>query len=178
MSAVRISAGNIWLDSGTVAHDIMFTGGTLYIYGGATVDGITYSEGTLNIFSGASGDFANTVNLYAKSGTIRNLAAGAEAGGSVGAVKLTVDGADFTGTAYAGGFGSVTGATETLVADGTFAKDFYAGALANYAKTGELTDVGDVSLTVDGGSFAGNPYGASAVKMGTPEGLRRLIWEF
>jgi len=111
---------------------------------------------------GAGVDYEGTVNINAKSGTIRNLAAGAEAGKTVGAVKLTFDGATLDGTGYAGGFGSVTGATETLVAQGSFAKDFYAGALAN--KNAEATSVGDVNLTVDGGTFAGNLYGASAVK--------------
>jgi len=111
---------------------------------------------------GAGVDYEGTVNINAKSGTIRNLAAGAEAGKTVGAVKLTFDGATLGGTGYAGGFGSVTGATETLVAYGTFQKDFYAGALAN--KNAEATGVGNVNLTVEGGTFAGNLYGASAVK--------------
>ena len=111
---------------------------------------------------GASTAFANTVNIDAKSGTIRNLAAGATAGGTVGAVKLTFDGADLAGAGYAGGFGNVTGDTETLIETGSFAKDFYAGALAN--KLDAATSVDDVVLTVNGGSFSGNIYGASAVK--------------
>ena len=113
---------------------------------------------------GAGVDFAGTVNIDAKSGTIRNLAAGAEAGKSVGAVKLTFEGATLDGVGYAGGFGTVTGKTETLISDGTFTKDFYAGALANYKSTGVQTTVDDVSLTIDGGTFSGNIYGASAVK--------------
>jgi len=111
---------------------------------------------------GAGVDFAGTVNIDAKSGTIRNLAAGAEAGKTVGAVKLTFDGATLAGAGYAGGFGNVTGETETLVSTGTFAKDFYAGALAN--KLATATGVGDVSMTIDGGTFDGNIFGASAVK--------------
>ena len=111
---------------------------------------------------GAAVDFANTVNINAKSGTIRNLAAGATAGGTVGAVKLTFDGADLDGAGYAGGFGNVTGNTETLITTGSFAKDFYAGALAN--KLATATSVDDVSLTIEGGTFSGNIYGASAVK--------------
>ena len=113
---------------------------------------------------GASGNYAHTVNIEAKSGEIRNLAAGAGNGGSVAGVKLTLDGADVTGAAYAGGFGTVTGKTETLISDGSFSKDFYAGALANYAKTSTVTTVGDIALTVAGGEFSGNIYGASAVK--------------
>jgi autotransporter passenger strand-loop-strand repeat protein len=111
---------------------------------------------------GAAVDFANTVNINATSGTIRNLAAGAETGKTVGAVKLTFDGADLAGAGYAGGFGNVTNETETLITTGSFAKDFYAGALAN--KLTSATSVGDVSMTIDGGTFSGNIYGASAVK--------------
>ena len=117
---------------------------------------------------GAAVDFANTVNINATSGTIRNLAAGAETGKTVGAVKLTFDGADLVGAGYAGGFGNVTNETETLIATGSFAKDFYAGALANKLTT--TTRVGDVSMTVDGGTFSGNIYGASAVKTDTTKG--------
>ena len=113
---------------------------------------------------GASGNYAHTVNIEAKSGEIRNLAAGAGNGGSVAGVKLTLDGADVTGAAYAGGFGTVTGKTETLISDGSFSKDFYAGALANYAKTSTATTAGDIALTIAGGEFSGNIYGASAVK--------------
>ncbi|MBP5532241.1 MAG: hypothetical protein J6Y54_09480, partial [Lentisphaeria bacterium] len=122
-------------------------------------------------FYGAAVDFANTVNVNAKSGTIRNLAAGAEAGKTVGAVKLTFDGADLAGAGYAGGFGSVTGKTETLINEGSFAKDFYAGALANYAKTGTVTHTGGVTLTIEGGEFSGNIYGAASVKAGAATGL-------
>jgi len=114
---------------------------------------------------GATGTFEHTVNIEAKSGTVRNLAAGATAGGSVAGVKLILDGADVAGTAYAGGFGSVAGKTETLVTTGSFSKDFYAGALAN--KLTDATSVGDVSMTIDGGTFSGNIYGASAVKTDT-----------
>ncbi|MBQ6352843.1 MAG: AIDA repeat-containing protein, partial [Lentisphaeria bacterium] len=115
---------------------------------------------------GTAAEFAGTVNLRAGDGAVLGrLAAGADTNGSVGGVKLTVDHAAL-GVAYAGGFGSVTGATETLVVAGSFAKDFYAGALANYAKTRTATSVGDVTLTVESGTFAGNIYGASAVKMG------------
>jgi len=113
---------------------------------------------------GADAEFSGTINILATSGAaLGNLAAGAAAGGSVGGVKFTVEDAT-VGLAYAGGFGSVTGATETLISGGTFQKDFYAGALANYKNTGVATTVDDISLTVEGGTFSGNLYGASAVK--------------
>ena len=129
-----------------------------------TIDGTDVSSALY----GAAGEFAHTVNIAAKSGTIRNLAAGAAAGGSVDAVNLTLSGADLTGVAYAGGFGSVENDTTTLITAGTFAKDFYAGALAN--KNAEATSVDDVNIVVEGGTFAGNIYGASSVKTSTTVG--------
>ncbi|MBP5530654.1 MAG: hypothetical protein J6Y54_01305, partial [Lentisphaeria bacterium] len=117
---------------------------------------------------GASGNYAHTVNINAKSGTIRNLAAGAQTGDTVGAVNLIFAGAELDGTGYAGGFGNVTGEVKTQIAAGTFAKDFYAGALAN--KLATATGVGNVSMTIDGGTFDGNIYGASAVKTNTTKG--------
>ena len=81
-------------------------------------------------------------------------------------MKLTVDSAT-VGLAYAGGFGTVTGKTETLIGTGaTMQKDFYAGALANYAKTNTVTSGGDVSLDIEAGTFSGNIYGAASVKAG------------
>ena len=118
---------------------------------------------------GAEGNFAHDVNLWLYEGTVRNLAAGATAGGSVANVNLMVSdsgenntGLTFSGTAYAGGFGSVTGEVNTALYAGTFQKDFYAGALAN--KLASATSVGDITTTVAGGEFSGNIYGASAVK--------------
>ena len=116
---------------------------------------------------GAEGNFAHNVNLWLYEGTVRNLAAGATAGGSVKNVNLLVsdngeNGMNFTGVAYAGGFGNVTGEVKAELYGGTFAKDFYAGALAN--KLDSVTNVGNVSMTIDGGTFSGNIYGASAVK--------------
>ena len=121
---------------------------------------------------GAEAGFANGVNLYATNdATVGNLAAGAEAGGTVGAVKLTVDDAT-VGLAYAGGFGNVTGKTETLIGTGaTMTKDFYAGALANYAKTGSSTHAGDITLDIAAGTFSGNIYGAASVKAGAATGI-------
>ena len=117
---------------------------------------------------GASCAYSGTVNIDAKSGSIRNLAAGAADGGSVGAVKLNLEGADLAGVAYAGGFGNVAGEVDTVITSGTFAKDFYAGALAR--RNVEATGIGDVNLTIVGGTFSGNIYGASAVKTDAAKG--------
>ena len=129
-----------------------------------------YNGGAGTTLYGAQGDtFADgTVNINAKSGSLRNLAAGANAGGTVKAVNLTFAGAELDGTGYAGGFGNVTGKTATTITTGTFAKDFYAGALANKLTT--TTSVGDVAITVAGGTFDGNIYGASAVKTDSTKG--------
>ena len=150
-SATGVTSGNVFL-----AGDM--TSGQAWV----ELDG--YAGGANTTLYGAQGNsFATgTVNIYAKSGSLRNLAAGANAGGTVAAVNLTVAGAELDGTGYAGGFGNVTGAVKTLVSTGTITKDFYAGALAN--KLDSVTSVGNVSMTVDGGTFSGNIYGASAVK--------------
>ena len=128
---------------------------------------------------GAEGAFNHDVNMWLYEGTVRNLAAGATAGGSVENVNLLVsqegEGNDklaFTGVAYLGGFGTVNGAVKAAVYNGTFDKDVYAGALANKNTTN--TTVGGIDLTIDGGLFKGNLYGASAVKTvdGTGSGVR------
>jgi len=144
-------------DGVTLADDTL-TGNVLLEIDGTEVGGALF---------GAAGNYVGTVNIEAKSGTIRNLAAGAEANGSVAGVKLLLAEADVAGVAYAGGFGNVAGETETQIDGGTFAKDFYAGALANYKKTGTVTNTGDIRFTIDGGEFSGNVYGASAVKAGS-----------
>ena len=119
------------------------------------------------------------MNLYLTSGAVvGNLAAGAGTSGGVAGVKLTIDSATIQGVGYAGGFGDVghyegdfvKDDVTTYVRNGDFGKDFYAGALANYAKTGTGTYIGNVTLTVDSGSFGGNLYGASAVKAGSSGG--------
>ena len=122
---------------------------------------------------GAEGNFAHAVNIWLYEGSVRNLAAGATTGGSVKNVNLLVsdngeDGMNFTGVAYAGGFGSVEENVKAELYGGTFAKDLYAGALANKLTT--TTSVGDVFMTIDGGMFSGNIYGASAVKTDTTKG--------
>ena len=116
------------------------------------------------------------IHLLATSGAvIGNLAAGAgTSGGAVAGVALIIDDATVAGVGYAGGFGNVAyydangywtpGEVTTYVKNGTFGKDFYAGVLANHARTGMESDLGDVTLTVENGTFKGNLFGASAVK--------------
>ena len=152
-----VTSGNIYLADG------MTTGNAWLELNG-------YDGGTATTLYGARGSaFAfGAVNILAKSGSLRNLAAGADAGGTVKAVNLSFDGAELDGTGYAGGFGNVTGKTATTITTGTFAKDFYAGALANKLTT--TTSVGDVAMTVAGGTFDGNIFGASAVKTDSTKG--------
>ena len=116
---------------------------------------------------GAEAGFTKGVNLYATGdAVVNNLAAGATSGGTVESVKLTVDSAT-VGLAYAGGFGNVTSATETLIGEGAaMQKDFYAGTLANYAKTNTVTSQGNITLDIAAGEFSGNIYGAASVKAG------------
>ena len=83
------------------------------------------------------------------------------------------------GQTYLGGMGTVAGLVSARVSSGnTLAKDFYAGALANYAKTSQTTSVGGIdttiALTMSAGTSKetkyyakGNIYGASQVKAGT-----------
>ena len=113
-------------------------------------------------------NFAGAVNVKLTNGSIRNLAGGAAKGGTVKAANFTMAGGELDGTGYTGGFGNVTGKTTTRITTGSLAKDFYAGALANKLTTG--TTVGDISMTVEGGTFSGNIYGASAVKTDTTKG--------
>jgi len=162
--------GNTTISTVPTIADADTTGNAWLIVDGATVDGALY---------GAAGDFAHNVNISFKDGTIKNLAAGAEKGGSVTNANLMVGdekgNGKFTGTAYAGGFGTVVGNADTLIVNGTFDKDFYAGALAN--KNADKTSVGEVELTIRGGSFKGNLYGASAVKTAATvgDGLRHEV---
>ena len=168
-SATDLSTIPVVADAGTGADAWLTLDGT-------TVSGALY---------GAEGNFSNDVNLKFRDGSITNLAAGATAGGSVANVNVMVGdidadwtevshGTTFNGVAYAGGFGSVTGTAGTVINDGTFKKDFYAGALAN--KLATATSVGEVNLTVNGGSFSGNIYGASSVKtVAGRNGLRHSV---
>ena len=139
----------------------MTTGNAWLEIDGATVGAALYGAAEDQTFAGA-------VNVKLTNGSIRNLAGGAAAGGTVKAVNFTMAGGELAGNAYAGGFGNVTGETTTMITTGSLAKDFYAGALAN--KLTSATSVGDVSMTIGGGTFSGNIYGASAVKTDAANG--------
>ena len=128
---------------------------------------------------GAEGNFGGTVRyLIHGAGTLGNFAAGAKAGGKVGGVELVSYNNDY-GVTYLGGQGTVTGLVSAVISSGnTLSKDFYAGALANYAKTGSRTSVGSINASVRLNTSAGtasevkhyakgNIYGASQVKAGT-----------
>ena len=151
-------------------------------------DGVNLDKNS--VVYGAAGNFGGAMNYLAQSGSvIGNFGAGAAANGTAGSVKLVAYDTEFAGLTYAGGFGNVGamennefvgGAIDTVLSSGaTISKDFYAGAMANYAKTGTATAVGDItariamSVTdeVTGvttlGKIKGNIYGASAVKAGT-----------
>ena len=151
-----------WTSETAVASSVLLTSGMTKGNAWLELDGYAGGDATTLFGTAADQAFGGAVNLKLGSGSLRNLAAGAAAGGSVKAVNLAFDGATLNGVGYAGGFGTVAGATETRVAAGVFAKDFYAGALAN--KNAAPTSVGDVVMTVAGGAFSGNLYGASAVK--------------
>ncbi|MBQ6352134.1 MAG: hypothetical protein IJJ28_02560, partial [Lentisphaeria bacterium] len=145
-------AGDAWLD---LDRTNMATGATLY---------------------GAAGNYDGTIRyLVHGAGTLGNFAAGAVAGGKVGGVELVAYNNNF-GLTYLGGFGNVTDHVSAIVSSGnTLTKDFYAGALANYAKTGSATSIGDIDTTIEMRTdntlttdrVKGNIYGASAVKVGT-----------
>jgi len=133
---------------------------------GDAVLGIDGYNGADTVLFGAGNTFTDVaVNIDFSAGTLKNLAAGANQNGKVGSVDLTIrDDATISGVSYAGGFGDVDDEISTTIRGGTFVKDFYGGALANYAKSATATTVGDIILTINGGSFSGNIYGASAVK--------------
>jgi hypothetical protein len=129
---------------------------------------------------GAEGDFGGTVNylIHGTGGTLGNFAAGATSGGSVEGVRLVSYNNNY-GLTYLGGMGTVKNLVSARVSSGnTLAKDFYAGALANYAKTGAVTSIGGIETTIALNTSAGtaketkyyasgNIYGASQVKAGT-----------
>ena len=155
-SAANI-AGDAWID-------LDRTKGTA----GATIYG---AEG--NCMSGATIRY-----LIHGAGSVGNFAGGATAGGVVGGVELVGHNTTYSQT-YLGGMGTVQGLVSARVSSGnTLAKDFYAGALANYAKTGTVTSVGGIDTTIALNMSAGttketkyyakgNIYGASQVKAGT-----------
>ncbi|MBP5531848.1 MAG: hypothetical protein J6Y54_07470, partial [Lentisphaeria bacterium] len=159
-----------WTQNTTTTSGSVIKAATSAIAGDAwlELDGANLAGTTLY---GAETGFTGGVNLYAlNDAVVNNLAAGAEAGGTVESVKLTIEDAT-VGLAYAGGFGNVTSKTETLISGATVLKDFYAGALANYAKTGTVTHTGDITLEIADGEFSGNIYGAASVKAGAATSL-------
>ena len=128
---------------------------------------------------GAEGNFAGTVKyLIHGAGKLGNFAAGAKTSGSVGGVELVSYNNDY-GLTYLGGQGTVTGLVSAFISSGnTLSKDFYAGALANYAKSGEATSIGSINVKIALNTNVGkaseekhyakaNIYGASQVKAGT-----------
>ena len=143
--AEGLTTGNAWLD-----------------IDGATVEKALYGAAAGQTFDGA-------VNVKLTTGSIRNLAVGAAAGGTVANANFTMAGGELAGNAYAGGMGNVTDAVSATIAGGELAtgKNFYAGALWN--KLSSATSVGEVNLTVKAGTIKGNVYGASAVKTGAIE---------
>jgi len=166
----------VWTDfsvsSGAVLHAI-----TEYIEGDAwlKLEGTDLSGAQL-FGTDDNLEIDGGMNLYLTSGAkVGALVAGAGSGGAVAGVRLTIDSATLERASYAGGIGRVGHYDPEWVLDdvvtyvkyGVFERDFYAGSLANYAKTETGTDIRDVTLTVDGGSFGGNLYGASAVKAGS-----------
>ena len=124
---------------------------------------------------GATGNYTGTIRylVHGAGGTIGNFAAGATSNGKVGGVELVAYKNTFAGVTYLGGQGTVTGLVSAVISSGnTLNKDFYAGALANYAKTGTVTSVGGIDTRIamknDGTDHVkGNIYGAAAVKAGT-----------
>ena len=154
-SAANI-AGDAWID---LDRTKAAAGGTIY---GA--EGDCLSDATIRY-------------LVHGAGSVGNFAGGATAGGVVGGVEL-VGFNNTYGQTYLGGMGTVQGLVSARVSSGnTLAKDFFAGALANYAKTPEVTSVGGIDTTIalhtnagkstEVKSYAkGNIYGASQVKAG------------
>ena len=124
---------------------------------------------------GATGNYTGTIRylVHGAGGTLGNFAAGATSNGTVGGVELVAYKNTFAGVTYLGGQGTVTGLVSAVISSGnTLEKDFYAGALANYAKTGAVTSVGGIDTRIamksDGtDKVKGNIYGASQVKAGT-----------
>jgi len=169
-------------DRALLWEDVALGAGSAITFAGANIAGDAWldldstqmaSNATLY---GAEGNYGGTIRyLVHGAGMLGNFAAGAAAGGTVGGVELVGYNNNY-GLTYLGGFGNVTNHVSAIVSSGnTLAKDFYAGALANYAKTGTRTTVGDIDTTIAMRTDAtrttdrvkGNIYGASAVKAGT-----------
>jgi len=180
-TAADLATGGTTINSGDRAmkwSGVTMAAGDTLTFADAAINGDAWLElsgvkaaGTT--LYGAAGNFGGTVNyfIHGANGAFGNFAAGAAAGGTVGGVGLVASSADL-GLTYLGGFGNVTGQVSATISSGaTLSKDFYAGALANYAKTGSATSVGSINATIrmetGTNQVKGNIYGASAVKVGT-----------
>jgi len=154
IAAATTVAGNAWLDIHTCTADA-----------GATIFGVAQNV-----------DFAGKLSYQLHGGnTLANVAFGANYGGSVKGVDILSYNTVYTGVGYAGGFGTVgaDGIEVVFASNCALQKDFYAGALCNYAKTGERTSVSSIRASIgeSAGQVAptvkGNFYGGGAVKAGT-----------
>ena len=183
-SGATINGGDratMWTDVSMAAgSSLTFATSAANIAGDAWID-LDRTKAAGGTIYGAEGDCMSgrTIRyLIHGAGSVGNFAAGATSGGTVGAVELVGYNNTYNLT-YLGGMGTVTGHVSAFVSSGnTLAKDFYAGALANYAKTGSSTSVGDITATFALNTSAGtasevkhyakgNIYGASQVKAGT-----------
>jgi hypothetical protein len=155
--AASAISGNAWLDI-----DSAVSGAGAQIYG--TDENVTFG-GKISY------------QIHGTGGTIGNLAAGANYGGSVKGVDILAYKNTFNGVGYAGGFGTV-GADGVQVVFGSknvIKKDFYGGALYNAAKVTAGTSTSVSSIDMQFGESAGsvdlvisgNIYGGGAVKAGT-----------
>ena len=169
----------IWTDV-QLGSAVTFATSAANIAGDAWID-LDRTKAAGGTIYGAEGDCMSNATiryLVHGAGSVGNFAGGATAGGVVGGVEL-VGFNNTYGQTYLGGMGTVTGLVSARVSSGnTLAKDFFAGALANYAKTGTVTSVGGIDTTIALNMSAGtsketkyyakgNIYGASQVKAGT-----------
>ena len=154
IEAATTVAGNAWLDIHTCTAET-----------GATIFGVAQNV-----------DFAGKVSYQLHGGnTLANVAFGANYGGSVKGVDILSYNTEYTGVGYAGGFGTVgdDGVEVVFASNCVFDKDFYAGALANYAKTGERISVSGIRASFGESvgqtgipAVKGNFYAGGAVKAG------------
>ena len=149
--------GNAWLDIHTCTADA-----------GATIFGVAQNV-----------DFANKLSYQLHGGNkLANVAFGANYGGSVKGLDILSYNTEYAGVGYAGGFGTVgeEGVELVIASNCVFQKDFYAGALCNYAKTGERTGVSSIRASIGESAgqvgipaVKGNFYAGGAVKAGNFE---------
>ena len=157
LAASDTVAGNAWLDIRSAV-----SGAGAQIFG--TGENVTFG-GKISY------------QIHGTGGTIGNLAAGANYGGSVKGVDILAYGNTFAGVGYAGGFGTVgeDGVQVVFGNKDTLKKDFYGGALYNAAKVAAGTSTSVSTINMQFGESAGsvdlvisgNIYGGGAVKAGT-----------